>query len=300
MGIISRPSNEAASRPLSRLKLHLRLVTVNRYCYRVVSLRPSTRVFYSTNFYHETWHIVTSQVGSRLLARLLWGLSFERHRGTVLLIHDANLLATPFEAERSDPILLVPAGLTRLSARDLRLLKNRLSQLGSPATTIRWQTFGLDVASQARRTGADSRLVEAEGEMLRWDESRQIWRQERMERLGGFICYSAPPAILRQQALMIHSLLVRNGSGSTMDYHFLAQSSSRHSPYADGEVQIFADYMDRVAAAAQARLELVANPRQPVLSETVQEAISRKRDQIKGRRRRKRAARRKLAAQFPG
>lgn len=297
MGIVSQPHNERASRPLSRLKLHLRLVTVNGYCYRVVTLRPSMRIFFSTNFFHETWHIVTSQVGSQLLARLLWGLSFERHPGTVLAIH--NLLATPFEAERSDPILLVPAGLTRLSAGDLRILKNRLGHLGPPAMTIRWQTFGLDMAVQARRTGVEVRLVEAEGEMLRRDESRQVWRQERMERLGGFICYSAPPAILRQQALMVHSLRVRKGDTiGGMDYHFLARANSRQ--YADGEVQIFADYVDRVAAATQARLELVANPRQPVLSETVQEVISRKRDQIKARRRCRRAARRKLPAHFPG
>jgi len=276
MGIIGHPPDQTARRhSLSRLKLHLRLLTVGGYTYRIVTLRPGTNVCFSTNFYHETWHIVTNQRGSCLLARLLWGLSYERHPGTVLLVHGDNLLATPFEAERSDPFLLVPAGLTRLHVAGLRVLKNRLNRLGPSAMTIRWQTFGLDAALQARDSHAESRSsVDLEGEMRTQKAARQVWHQERMERLGGFICYSAPPAILRQQALAVHSLRVREGScTSNMDYHFLAESSSRHSRFADGEVQIFADYMARVAAATQARQELLSNPRQPVLSETIQEEI---------------------------
>ena len=54
--------------------------------------------------------------------------------------------------------------------------------------------------------------------------------------------------------------------------------------FRNGEVQIFADYMDRVAAAVEARNELLTNPNQAVISETVQEVISRRRDQIKARR----------------
>ena len=77
-------------------------------------------------------------------------------------------------------------------------------------------------------------------------------------------------------------LKVRKGDHAReMDYHFLAEESSRDS-WCDGEVQVFADYRDRVAAAAQARRELVPNPNQPVLSETLQEAISRRRDRWKG------------------
>src|SRR4051794_38913944 len=90
----------------SRLKMHLRLLSLGRDVYRVVTLRPSTRIGFSTNFYHQTWHIVTSQRGARLLARLLWGLSYQRQPGTLLLVHGSHLLPTPFEAERSDPFLL--------------------------------------------------------------------------------------------------------------------------------------------------------------------------------------------------
>ena len=49
-------------------------------------------------------------------------------------------------------------------------------------------------------------------------------------------------------------------------------------------MQIFADYQDRVAAATEARHELLAYPKTPILDETVQEVVSRRRDQIKARR----------------
>jgi hypothetical protein len=287
MGTLGQPAISArALSEDSRLKLHLRLLTLGRATYRVVTLRPGTKTAFSTNFFHQTWHIVTSRAGARLLARLLWGLSYERHPGTLLLVHGDHLLPTPFEAERSDPFLLAPAGLTRLDASHLRLLKNRLNRLGPPTRTIRWQTFGLDVELQARENGREGRSpVAEEGEWLWRKANRRLWRQERMERLGGIICYSAPPAVLRQQALRVHGLRVRRGGRtSEMDYHFLAESPSKACWYADGEVQIFADYMDRVAAAAEARRQLLRNPNQAVLSETMQEAISRRRDQIKARR----------------
>jgi hypothetical protein len=272
---------------MSRLKMHLRFFTVGSSLYRIVTLRPATPIAFSTNFYHQTWHIVTSQRGSRLLGRLLWGLSYQRHPGTVILIHGQHLLPTPFEAERSDPILLASAGLTILNANDLRILKSHLNGLGPPAKTIRWHSFGLDLAWHARQQGEDDPVPLAmEGDLLRRKANEILWRHERMERLGGFICYSAPPPILRQQALIVYGLRVWRNSGTrNMDYHFLARESSHESWCGDGEVQIFADYMERVAAATEARRELMPNPHQPILSETVQENVSRRRDEIKAIRR---------------
>jgi hypothetical protein len=71
----------------------------------------------------------------------------------------------------------------------------------------------------------------------------------------------------------------REAGPGGMDYHFLAERTARHA-WADGEVQVFADYDDRVAAVT-ARRELVSNPKVSVLSETLQEEISRRRDRIK-------------------
>lgn len=275
MGAMTRSLDTAPKQQAdSRLKMHLRLLTIRGETHRVVTLRPGTRVAFSTNFFHQTWHIVTGQRGARLLARLFWGLSFQRQPGTLLLIHGDHLLPTPFEAERSDPILIVPTGVTRIDSASLRYLKSRLPHLGPPTTTIRWQTFGLDLA-----VGQN----EAVPVGFHRNENKYLWHQERMSRLGGFIVYRAPPAILRWQALRIHALQVRQGDDvNAMDYHYLAESSSKDS-WCDGEVQIFADYENRVAAATQARSDLLVNPNQSVLSETMQEDISRRRDQIKAR-----------------
>jgi len=266
--------------------MRLRLLVLGGTTYRVVTLRPGTRTAFSTNFFHQTWHIVTSQSGARLLGRLLWGLSYQRRPGTLVLVHGDHLLPTPFEAERSDPFVLTPAGLTRLNPTHLRMMKGRMNRLGPPTRTIRWQTFGLDAALRDRESGQGQRAsVDADGERLRRKDSQRLWKQERMARLGGVICYSAPPTILRLQALGVHGLRVRKGDGlRAMDYHFLAERSSAASWYGDGEVRIFADYMDRVAAAAEARRQVLPDANQAILSETVQDLISRQRDRIKSAR----------------
>jgi hypothetical protein len=266
--------------PLSRLKVHLRILPVAGCDYRIVTLRPSTRVAFSTNYYHNTWHLVSNQAGSQLLARLLWGLSFQSQPATMILVHGQHLLPTPFEGERSDPFLLIPSHLTPVDAEAFRLLKSRLTHLGQPSTTIRWLSFGLDLAVQGREQDGQQQRRDHSWERLRYKDRKQLWRQERMGRCGGFIFYAAPPPVLRRQALILHGLRVKLGSSlAEMNYHFLAEQSSRSS-WADGEAQIFADYNERVGAAVQARREMVPQPKQPVLSETLQEVISRRRDAI--------------------
>jgi hypothetical protein len=283
VGILQQPEQKPRQRlsQLSRLKVHLRLLQIAGKIYRLVTLRPSTHVAFSTNYYHHTWHLVSNRTGSQLLARLLWGLSYQRQAGTMILIHDQHLLPTPFEAERSDPFLLIPSHLTSIDPEAFRLLKSRLRHLGHPCTTIRWLTFGLDRALQAEQQDTLQLRRQYAWDRLGDKDHRYLWKQERMGRSGGFIFYAAPPLVLRLQALILQGLRVRMGSYLTeMSYHFLAEESSRRS-WADGEVQIFADYQERVAAAMQARQELLPQPNQPVISETLQEDISRRRDQIK-------------------
>jgi hypothetical protein len=70
MGTVDLPPTRPLS-AASRMKMHLRLLTINGHTYRIVTLRPGTEIVFSTNFFHGTWHIVTSQRGARLLARLL-------------------------------------------------------------------------------------------------------------------------------------------------------------------------------------------------------------------------------------
>jgi len=96
------------------LKVHLRLFDIHGITLRVVTLRPQTGVRFSTNYFHDTWHILGGPDASALLGRLLWGLAFQRLPGTLVLIDREHLVPTPFEADRPDPILLVPDGLTHI------------------------------------------------------------------------------------------------------------------------------------------------------------------------------------------
>jgi hypothetical protein len=117
----------------------------------VITLRPGTDSRFSTNYFHETWHILSDFHGSRLLGRLLWGLAFQRNPGTVVLIDRPHLDPTPFEPEPASPILLVPEWLTPLRAGTVRALRGMLPLTAPPAGTVRWQTPGLD--RRSRRPG---------------------------------------------------------------------------------------------------------------------------------------------------
>ena len=60
-----RPSN--AKNCGDGLKLHLHLVSVGDIVYRVLTPRPSTQISFSTNFFHETHHILSNTMGARFL-----------------------------------------------------------------------------------------------------------------------------------------------------------------------------------------------------------------------------------------
>src|SRR5687768_16207331 len=99
-------ANVAANR--EGLKLHLRLVDVGDYLYRVVSLRPTFGVRFSTNYFHETWHILTDEAGGKTLGRLFWGLSYQKAAGTIVIIDRPHLVTTPFDGDPGDPIAIAP------------------------------------------------------------------------------------------------------------------------------------------------------------------------------------------------
>lgn len=225
------------------LKLHLRRVEVGRYTYRIVTLRPTHTARFSTNYFHDTWHILTDREGAFTLARLLWGLAFQRAPGTAVLIDGVQLQPTPFEADPASPVLIIPAGLTRVDAGLLRQLKSRLRR-PPPQSTIRWQTFSLP------------RAAAEPNDWRRWSfrEGAHERSQEQMQRLGGFLCYTAPPEILRLQALAVYGLR----DCSTMSYHYLAEAVGR-GRHPDGEVQVFRDFRDMVSSATVARRSVLTS-----------------------------------------
>jgi hypothetical protein len=266
----------------ARMKLHLRQVELDGRVYRVLLLRPGAEARFSTNFYHQTWHLVSDIRGARLVARLLWGLAYQRLPGTLVALHGEFLRPTPFDADLSDPVLLLPGHLTGLDGPRFRALKERLARPG-PTLTVRWLTFGLDRA-------ADPEAGWEERDDLWRPEAEPLWRAEKMCRCGGWICYTAPPPVLRAQALSVYRMNAQRW-GESGDYHFLVERRREHwlNGYPEGEVQIFADYRQRLSAAAGARRELLAEGGPPRDPQAFREAVWRRREEV----RRRRAAARK-------
>ncbi len=230
------------------LKLHMRLLSVHGFTFRVATLRAGTAARFSMNYFHDTWHILTDAEGAQVLGRLLWALSFQRLSGTCVLICGPHLSPTPFEADPALPILLMQDGLARIDADLLVALRGRLRD-DATGTTIRFHTFGMPDARRERDDARDQRRYT-------WthDDMRALRAREKMQRLGGFIVYSAPPGILREQALTIHAM----EGNKWGQYHYLAGGKSHHSRHApEGEVQVFDRFKDMVSAARVARHEVL-------------------------------------------
>ncbi len=252
------------------LKLHLRVVPAGRTTLRVVTLRPATRARFSSNHFHETWHVLTDRAGAFVLARLLWGLSFQRVAGTVVLIDGAHLVPTPFEADPAPPVLLVPPWLTHVDDATLRALRPQLRKPW-PSKTIRFHTFGLpgDDAADERHWKDPSR---------RRDEAR-----EHVELRAGFICWSAPALSFRETARRVYPMR----HCRRMDYHYVAYAGLRP----EGEVQVFRDFDGMRTAAGVARRSVLGDPKRAIADLTERDAVYREADRAFERLQRRRAAR---------
>lgn len=253
-----QPNNRtSASFDGDGFKLHQRTLVLggsNRRPWTVLTLRPGTQATFSTNYFHNTHHIISDQSGSRLLTRLLWGLAFCQTPGLVIALHGEHIRPMPFDADPSLPILLIPAHQTHIDAGAFRTLKTHLQRLGPPEKTVRWRTFGLDAALAAQKEFGphEANLWWAERQAERKTLTDREWKRERMAVCGGFLCYSAPPVILKCQAHSLHYLRVKNDD---TDYHYLAEGRPYRST-ADGEVQIFGDYHHQLSVARVARREV--------------------------------------------
>ena len=260
-----------------RMKLHLRVLNLRGVSYRLVTLRPHSEVAYSTNYFHDTWHILSDQYGAKLLARLLWGLSFQRIPGTAILIHGEHIEPTPFGAEPSDPILITNSNLTNTAVKSLTTLRRKLKYPGPPQRTVRWHTFGLDTAlkREMQRGPYNSAIEHTDHDWIHHQQSKRLWLQENMCRCGGFVCYSAPPEILRHRALTIAQM---DPGSYGMDYYYLADRNCFRWP--DGEVQIFNDYKERRSAASEARKQVLAEKRSFSDPDSLYAVVAERRDRI--------------------
>ena len=233
----ARPGSSRAAGPV--LKLHRRVVRLRGHDHTVLTLRPVARVRFSTNYFHDTWHILSDGHGARVLARLLWGLSYQARPGTLVLLDETNLDPNPFDAEPARPVALVPAGLTAVTGPLLRQLRHGDWRHRPPAGTVRWRTHGLDAALAAARAGSDDRSAR-----------RRARPVERVTLRAGVIAVTADPERLRRLAVEAARL---------PDFWHNGESWMRLDHPA-GEVQIWREYHRMVSIARTARAEVLADP----------------------------------------
>ncbi|NOU32801.1 MAG: hypothetical protein HOO96_33260 [Polyangiaceae bacterium] len=252
------------------LKVHRREVRVGPRAFQVLTLRAATRVRFSSNYFHDTHHILTGPAGVRLLAQLFWALSYQRVPHTLFVIDGEHLVPTPFEADPALPIAIVPEALTHVDDATLRQVRARMPKASDGTVRLTCS----DLAERARTQ--DWRALR------RLDPQRG---RERMSERGGFRCYTAPPDILRAEALALQCMGTYNGSG----YHYLAHRGT-WSRAPDGEVQVLDAFDDMCASAEVARAEV--RPRGLVADDGEKRAIYEAADNARARRQRARALRR--------
>jgi len=249
-----------------RMKLHLRVRTLGKKVFRIISLRPDTQVRFSTNFYHGTHHILCAPVGAKLLAHIMWGLSYQKKPDTFFLIHGEHLQSNPFDAAPSKPIILAPGNLTYLKKAHFVALRKELKRLGPSDKTIRWQSHGLvrkfEEAPEDEHLGTNyysgwTRGVRSECEKSSYED---LHKQEYVVARHGVLYYAAPPELLR-----IHASYLYHGFDFSSvhpnypyEYMYLAESKVGGSNwYPPGEIQVFPSYEQRCSAAREVRREIL-------------------------------------------
>lgn len=172
-----------------------------------------------------------------------------------MLIDRPHLDSNPFDAESSEPIVLLPSHLTVLTRQAATALRRRLPT--KPDGTVRLRTHGLD----------------------KWSAEFQEWREmpngqrdypytpkpvgwETAERLGGLLVLAGSPQTLRQWAT--YAELLRITEPWDTDYEYLSAT--------DGEIQIFRHYRREVSIAKQARADVLDAPH-PTESQMLRERI---------------------------
>jgi len=237
-----RPRPHAATRIVDRLKLHRRQLRLDGREYTVVGLRPGMDVRFSTNNFHDTWHVLSDWRGARLFGRLLWGLAYQRTPGTLVLLDRPFLDPNPFDGEPADPIALVPSALTSLTAQAARALRRQLPLVGGGDGMVRWHTPGLCAAVAGRRA-----RPAPPGRPCLWSSLAADALRARTSRTGGLVSIAGWPTALRYAAVAVYTLGDHAYHG--MDYVEV--------DWPNGEVQVFRDYRQRVTAARVARRELL-------------------------------------------
>ena len=225
------------------VKLHRRHVDLDGRAFTVLTLRPSTECRYATNFFHETWHVLTDPAGARLLGLLCWSLAFQRRPGTMVVIDHPLLVPNPFDADKSAPIVIANADLAPLNRTAITQLKRLLAGKRPSEGTVRLSTSGLD-----RLLTADPAI-----DLLELQQNSGVWwndhqRRGWTDRVNGVVVLVAPPPVLQWWAIWLSRLGSHWYRGS--DYTALDHPTTRKG---EGEVQVFENFATMVTQAIATR-----------------------------------------------
>jgi hypothetical protein len=218
------------------MKLHLRVLKIDQKEVHLITLRPEADAKFWIAYHHPVWWMCTGYKETNLLARLLWGLSYQKQPNTMILIDRPHIqdIAPEIPKAISPPLLILPTNLSSVSDTLLQGLKSQLKQAKTPTKTIRWRTFGLDIAQEN-----EDMAEELRGEPSK-DKDKYFYAQS-------FVCYTAPPHILRHRAYRLYTPKIPNTpkKPNTPTYSDFYQSVSDYemthptdSKYIEGEIHI--------------------------------------------------------------
>jgi hypothetical protein len=223
--------------PAPRLKVHRRSVWLDRLEYTILSPRPTEEARFATNYFHETWRVITSKEGAALLARLCWAMAFQRRERTIVLIDSPLMVPTPFDADPSSPVVIVNNDLGAFSRAVIKDLRAQLPLSKASDGTVVLQTRGLD---QALENPNEFRDRNRETQLDNHHQQRR-W----IDGSHGLVVIAAPPPVLRSWGVELSDLGTWSDEGRSWEY--------LDYPDKVGEVQVLDDFDSMLATAQAAR-----------------------------------------------
>jgi hypothetical protein len=169
-------------------------------------------------------------------------MAYQRGSPTIFVIDQAFLVPNPFDADPSDPIVVINSDLAAPSREGFGALRSRLPLTSIRSEgTVRLQTRGLDLALDDR----DGYEASVRDSAVRWNPHQQrSW----IDQVKGMVALAAPPPVLRDWALALSELGSWMGRGS--------DEAQIDWPRNDGEVQVLEDFDGCLARAVATRERL--------------------------------------------
>ena len=217
-------------------KLHRFTTRLDGKPFTILTPRPSQSSNFATNYFHETWHIISDVSGARFLSEVFWWLSYHRAENTVVVIDEAKLAPSPFDADPSSPIAVFNTDTTHLSRAATGELRNIIRRKPKSEGTVKVSNHSF--TELAKPTNFD--LVN------HWEKRERQFHLT--DRVNGIIRVAANRERLRWWSQWVYGLGNRWYRGS--DHRYLEGNRWEHP---QGEVQIFRSFTAMVNDALKLR-----------------------------------------------